>query len=141
MEYRRFQDTIIMRVDPEEEILEQLKYVTETEKVALAQVSGLGAVNDFTVGLFDTVAKEYHSTRFQGAFEIVSLTGTVTRKDGEAYLHIHLSAGDGKGNVYGGHLNKAVVSATAEIVINVIDGRIGREFNETIGLNLFKFEA
>ena len=37
------------------------------------------------------------------------------------------------------HLNRAIISATAEIQIQVIDGEIGREFSEDIGLNLFKF--
>ena len=37
------------------------------------------------------------------------------------------------------HLNRAIISATAEIQIQVIDGEIGREFSDEIGLNLFKF--
>ena len=42
-------------------------------------------------------------------------------------------------HVHGGHLNRAIISATAEIQIQVIDGEIGREFSQEIGLNLFKF--
>ena len=55
------------------------------------------------------------------------------------YLHLHIAAGDEEGLVHGGHLNRAIISATAEIQIQVIDGEIGREFSEEIGLNLFKF--
>ena len=101
--------------------------------------TGLGAINDFTAGVYNTATKEYHSIQFQGAFEIVSLTGTVTRKDGDVYLHLHIAAGDEEGHVHGGHLNRAIISATAEIQIQVIDGEIGREFSQEIGLNLFKF--
>lgn len=139
MQYRRFGDTIIMRVDPTEEICEQIAEVAGKEQILLAELSGLGAVNDFTTGVFDTKTKEYHANRFQGTFEIVSLTGTLTRKDGQAYLHAHFSAGDGQGHVFGGHLNRAVVSATAEIVIRMIGGEVGRKFSEEIGLNLFEF--
>ena len=126
MEYKRFGNTIYLRLDPKEEILEEIGKVAEKENIRLAQVTGLGAINDFTAGVYNTVTKEYHSIQFQGAYEIVSLTGTVTRKDGEGLVH-------------GGHLNRAIISATAEIQIQVIDGEIGREFSEDIGLNLFKF--
>lgn len=139
MQYRRFNDTIILRVDPEEEICDQIMTVAGKEDIRLAELQGLGAVKEFTTGVFDTRTKEYHANQFQGTFEIVSLTGTLTRKDGEVYLHAHFSAGDEKGNVFGGHLNRAVVSATAEIVIRVIGGEVGRKFSEEIGLNLFEF--
>ncbi len=141
MEYRRFRDTIIMRVDPEEEICTQMIAVADKENLMLAEINGLGAVKEFTTGVFDTRTKEYHANSFQGTFEIVSLTGTLTRKDGEVYLHAHFSAGDEKGNVFGGHLNRAVVSATAELVIRMIDGEMGRKFDEKIGLNLFEFSS
>ena len=59
--------------------------------------------------------------------------------NGEFYSHLHMSAGDDKGQVFGGHLNKAIVSATCEMIINIIDGTVDREYNEEIGLNLFKF--
>ena len=45
----------------------------------------------------------------------------------------------GKFKVFGGHLNRAIVSATCEMIINIIDGRVDRYFDEEIGLNLFKF--
>lgn len=139
MDYKRYDDTVIMRIDPDEEICEQLICLAEKENIMLAEISGLGAINDFTTGVFDTINKEYHSNNFSGAFEIVSLTGTLTRKEGEVYLHAHLSAGDKQGNVFGGHLNRAVVSATAEIVIRIINGNTGRKYSSEIGLNLLEF--
>ena len=94
MEYKRFGNTIYLRLDPKEEILEEIGKVAKKENIRLAQVTGLGAINDFTAGVYNTVTMEYHSIQFQGAFEIVSLTGTVTRKDGDVYLHLHIAAGD-----------------------------------------------
>lgn len=139
MEYKRFEDTIILRIDPEEELCEQLILLARKENILLAEISGLGAVKEFTTGVFDTAAKEYHANSFSGSFEIVSLTGTLTRKDGNPYLHVHMSAGDETGHVFGGHLNRAVVSATAELVIRLIHGTVERKMSEAIGLNLFLF--
>ena len=139
MEYRRFKDTLIVRIDKGEEITEQVRVIAEKERIKLATVEALGALNDFTVGVFNTEEKQYYANRFQGPFEIVSLTGTISTMDGVFYQHLHMSAGDEKGAVFGGHLNRAVVSATCEMVIRVIDGEVDRKFSEEIGLNLFRF--
>ena len=139
MDYRRFGDTLIVRIDKNEEIVEQVRVLAEKEKICLATVEALGAVDDFTVGVFFTNEKKYYSNRFQGAYEIVSLTGTISTMDGHFYQHLHMSAGDAKGNVKGGHLNSANVSATCEMVIRIIDGEVDRYHDEEIGLNLFRF--
>lgn len=139
MDYRRFGDTLVIRMDRGEEIIQSLRLAAEKEGVRLASVEALGAVDDFTVGVFDTVEKQYHANHFTGAFEIVSLTGTVTTQDGKFYAHLHMSAGDREGRVFGGHLNSATVSATCEMVVRVLDGRVERQFDEGVGLNLFRF--
>lgn len=139
MEYRRFNNTIVARIDKGEEILEQIKQIALKENIELANINALGATNEFTVGVFKTGEKKYYSNSFSGDFEIVSLTGTINTMNGEFYTHIHMSAGNAEGQVFGGHLNKAIVSATCEMVINIIDGQVDRELNEEIGLNLFKF--
>ena len=139
MEYKRFDNHILARIDKDEEILEQLQVIAEREGIRLASISALGAVNDFTVGVFDTAEKRYYANHFTGPFEIVSLTGTVTTMDGAFYAHLHMSAGNAKGEVFGGHLNRANISATCEMVITVIDGTVERRFREAIGLNLFYF--
>ena len=51
MEYRRFDDTLIIRIDKNEEITEQIRLVAERENIRLASVQALGAVDDFTVGV------------------------------------------------------------------------------------------
>lgn len=139
MEYRKFDNTYIVRMDPGEEILEQVKALALKEHIRLASVQALGAINDFTVGVFKTDEKKYYANSFQGSYEIVSLTGTINTMDGEFYCHLHMSAGDDQGHVVGGHLNRAVVSATCEMVVTAIPGTVDRTFSPEVGLNLFKF--
>ena len=139
MEYRKFENKIIARIDKGEEILEKIKEIALQENIKLASINALGATNDFTVGVYKVDEKKYYSNEFKGNFEIVSLTGTINTMNGEFYTHIHMSAGNDKGEVFGGHLNKTVVSATCEMVIDIIDGKVDRYFDKEIGLNLFKF--
>ena len=140
MEYRRFGNTLVVRMDRGEEILEQVRVLAQREHIRLAAVQALGAVNEFTAGVFNTATKVYASNDFRGAFEIVSLTGTIDTKDGQFYTHLHMSAGDSEGRVFGGHLNRAVVSATCEMVVTCIDGQVDRVFDPEIGLNLLRFQ-
>lgn len=138
MKYQRFEQTIIVRMDKGEDIVEQVKNVALKEKIKLASISALGAINEFTVGVFKTKEKKYYANEFKGDFEIVSLTGTINTMNDEYYSHMHLSAGNDQGQVFGGHLNKAIVSATCEMVIQIINGEIDRYFDEEVGLNLLK---
>ena len=139
MEYRKFGDTYIVRMDPGEEILTQLKVFAEQEGVKLASVTALGAVKDFTVGVFDTGAKVYKSNRFQGVYEIVSLVGTINTMNDTFYCHLHMCAADQEGHAFGGHLNEAVISATWELVVTCLPGRTDRVFSDEVGLNLISF--
>ncbi len=140
MEYRRFDNTIVARFDVGEDIVEQVKVIGLKENIKLASISALGAVNDFTVGVYNVEEKKYYANSFTGNFEIVSLTGTINTMNGEYYSHMHMSAGNDKGEVFGGHLNRAIVSATCEMVITIIDGTVDRMVDPVTGLNIFKFE-
>ena len=139
MDYRRFDNQIVARIDKGEEIIEKIKEIALKENIKLANINALGATNDFTVGVYNVEEKKYYSNEFKGNFEIVSLTGTINTMNDEFYTHIHMSAGNNKGEVFGGHLNSAIVSATCEIIINIINGKVDRNFNKEIGLNLFEF--
>ena len=140
MEYKRQRNTIIVRVDKGEDIIKELLSLSDKENILFASISGLGAVNDIELGIFDTSAKKYRSKRLIGDFEITSLVGSLSRKDHKPYIHVHMSVGNVLTNEFvGGHLNKAIVGATAEIVLNVVEIVVEREFVEEIGLNLFKF--
>ena len=139
MQYKKFKGNFFVRLERGEEILSSLAALAEKEDIALGCVSGLGAVDRFTAGVFFPQEKVYRKNDFHGNFEITSLTGTITRMDGKPYLHLHMSAGNEYGKVMGGHLNEAHVSATCEIVVRVVEGSVGRAFSDEIGLNLFEF--
>lgn len=139
MEYRKFGCQYVIRIDRGEEIITALKEICRKEKIRCASVQAIGAVDDFEVGLFDVEKKVYHSEHYHFPAEVTSLLGTVTEKEGEPYLHLHMNAADGDHKVYGGHLNSAVISATCEMVVTVIDGQVDRRLDEQTGLNLFQF--
>ena len=80
--------------------------------------------------------QQYYPTELSGEMELTSLIGNVTRKDGAVYLHMHATFADGEAKVWGGHLNSARISATAEIFIRKVQGYVDRKQDEQTGINL-----
>ena len=96
MEYRRFGNTIVARIDQGEDVLEKMKRIAMLEDVKLASVSALGTFSSMTVGIYDLEKRQFMGNDFEGMFEIVSFTGTINTMDGKYYSHIHAAAADAK---------------------------------------------
>ena len=139
MDYRRFGDTIVVRLDQGEEICRQLLMIAKKENITAAAVSGIGATDDFAVGLFDPEKKQFGENHFTGYYEITAITGNLSTKDGEPYLHLHMSCADAQGKMVGGHLAYATISLTGEIFLQLCNGTVERRRDEALGLNCFAF--
>ena len=139
MEFRRFENAYVIRMDRGEEIIETLAALCEREGIRLASVEAIGAVDRAVVGLYDVGEKVYHKKEFTEPMELTSLLGTVTEKDGKPYLHLHATFCDANMQTHGGHVNALYISATCEMVLRLLPGQVGRRPNEATGLNLFSF--
>ena len=137
MEYKRFNNSIFLRVDRGEEVLSKILEVVEKEHVSLGTIEAIGACDKFTVGLYSVSKKQYFKKTYEGEFEIVSFLGNITTKDNKPYIHVHIACGDDNNNVIGGHLNECRISATFEAIITVEKGSISRKIDERTGLNVF----
>lgn len=140
MDYRRFKNKIIARFDRGEEVHDALRNIALKEDIKLASITAIGATDDFTIGVYKVDDKSYTEKNFKGIFEILGITGTISTKDSKYYPHLHISVADDEGQGLGGHLIKAHISVTCEMVIDIIDGWVGRKMDEEIGINLFKFD-
>jgi predicted DNA-binding protein with PD1-like motif len=139
MEYVRFGSNVVVRVDRGEEVIEAIKKVIASEHIALGTLSGIGAVNAATIGIFLQDTKQYCTTQLSGNMEIVNLSGNISQMEGKPYIHAHVTLTDEQYQAHGGHLNAAIVGATVELVITCIEGAIDRRFDNEVGLNLMKF--
>ena len=108
-------------------------------RIRLGSVTGIGAVNKATIGLYEVSKQEYISTELSGDMEIVSLGGNISEMNGEVYVHLHIALGTSDSNVKAGHLNSAIISGTGELIIDEIEGRVDRTKDDISGLNIFKF--
>ena len=139
MEYRKLGDTIVLCLVRGEDVLASIRAVCNAERVRLAEISALGAADYAEVGVYHLAEKRFLPRTLEGEMEICALTGSVTRRGTELYLHLHGSLADADGNVYGGHVNEIRVSATAEIFIRLLPGEVNRRLEEESGIILMDF--
>ena len=113
------------RLRPENDMFDSIEaFVREKNIEAGCVLSGVGSLTRVVLRL----ANQGHHSKFEGRFEIVSITGTVSIHGS----HLHISASDENGKTIGGHLvSGCKVYTTAEIVIAVFDDVVyKREFLE-----------
>ena len=138
MDYKKLGDTYIIRMDRGEEILTSLTELCKKEDIRLASVDALGAVDHAVLCVYDVPTKTFYRHTFDEPMEISSLCGTVTRKEGEVYLHLHATVCDTQLRAHGGHVNELRVSATCEMIVRTLPGEVGRRHDAEIGLTLFE---
>jgi predicted DNA-binding protein with PD1-like motif len=107
-------------------------FVQEKRIQAGCVLSGVGSLTHATIRL----ANREFTSEYDGHFEIVSITGTVSIHGS----HLHLSISDGDGKTIGGHFESGCkIYTTAEIVLAVFEDVIyKREFAEDSGYEELK---
>jgi uncharacterized protein len=108
---------ILIRLFPGEGIFASLQNVCRKYNVQTGVViSAIGQIKDFTLGFLD--GTEYRKKDFVQTFELLSISGTISRlDDGDYFLHLHTVVGDKNYSAFGGHLFKGTVEGTNEIAI------------------------
>lgn len=138
MDYKKIGEKVFVRIDSGKEIVETLMQVCKKLDITAGTITGIGATDKAIIGLFDVKTKKYHSKELVGDHEIAPVYGNISTMNNEVYLHLHVNLCNSEHESFGGHLTSAVVSATFEAVIDIINGKIEREFDATTGLNILK---
>lgn len=140
MQYKCVQNMIVCRLDRGENVVASIADICDQEGVSAAGLSAIGAVNYAEIGLYQVKQQVFRANILEGEYELVSLNGSVSRMDGRVYLHVHAAFADEHGEMRGGHLKEAVVSATCEVLITRFDMELDRRFDPETGLNILNLE-
>jgi predicted DNA-binding protein with PD1-like motif len=136
MELRKAGSQLIIRLDSGDEIAASLRKACIEHHVQYAHFSGIGACRSAEISHFDTKEKKYHSKKLEGMLEIVSLSGNITTVDNEPFVHAHIALGLTDFTVLGGHLVRAEINPTCEIILSPLPMEVGRKLDEKSGLRL-----
>jgi len=116
------------RLTPGQDLIDGIEsFVLQNQIEAGCILSGVGSLTQAVLRL----ANRVEFSRYEGFFEIVSVTGTVSIHGS----HLHIAISDGEGTTIGGHLvSGCKIYTTAEIVVIAFSNLVyERRFAEDSG--------
>ena len=130
----------VLSLDNHVPIVEALTAFCREKKILSGEITGLGAINCATFRFLNPATKQYVDKTFEEQMEITNLTGNISQKDGQPYLHVHITASRSDYSCIGGHLLEARINGACELFVTAFaDTRIGRRPDPETGLNLYAF--
>lgn len=144
MDYRKFGETLYIRLDRGNEIIASVLEICRKENIHSAIYSGIGGCGKADIQTYIPETNSFEVRTLEGMLELVSLTGNIiTDDDEEYYHHTHAVFAYKNGDehcVSGGHIRSVTVSYTAEIELRpVIGGEIKRKFDPETGTGFWDF--
>ena len=109
-----------------DEAMAGLKQFAEQQRLGAAQITGIGAFRDVTLGYFNWEKKEYQKIPVNEQVEVLSLIGDVAQEKGKPKVHVHVVVGRSDGTTRGGHLLEGHVRPTLEAILTESPARGGQ---------------
>jgi uncharacterized protein len=124
------------------DLLEELTKVATERGVRLGRIEAIGAVQKARIGFYNRQTRTYQFSSFDREMEIAKLAGNISIKDGNPFVHAHITLADPEGKAYGGHLATGTIVLACEFILEVFDGPVfDRRFDEETGLYLWSLSS
>lgn len=133
MDYRDNGETIVLRLDPGEEVLDALADLRSEADIGGGFFTGIGAVDRVTLGHYDVDEQEYTEETFEGEYEVTAFSGNI----GPDKIHAHIQVGERDFSTMGGHCSGARVSGTFEVIVHRSETTLTHRPDDRTGLDVF----
>lgn len=121
-----------------DEVMEILKTFANEHSLKAARFTAIGAFSNAELGYFDFSIKDYKHIPVNEQVEVLSLMGDVALYGDDSKVHAHVVLGRSDGMAMGGHLLKATVHPTLELILEETPGYLQRRMDEETGLPLIE---
>ncbi|MFG1461953.1 PPC domain-containing DNA-binding protein [Xanthobacter sp. DSM 24535] len=125
-----------------EEAMSVLEKFAQQEQLTAAQFTAIGAFSEALLSYFDWERKEYLQIPVQEQVEVAAFSGDVALgPDGTPALHVHAVLGRSDGSALAGHLTRAHVRPTLEIMLTESPAHLRKRHDPESGLALIRMDA
>ena len=131
--------TFILVFETGDELAEGLLRFAREQKLSAASFKAVGGFSSVRLGWFSWENKRYEpSVTLDEQVELLSLIGDVALKDGEPVVHAHAVIGKKDGTAHGGHLLKAQIRPTCEVVLTESPAHLQKSIDPESGVALIR---
>lgn len=123
-----------------DEATAELARFAREHDVTGAGLTGVGACREATLGYFDPEVMQYQDIPVTEQAEVLSLLGDIAAKDGQPALHAHAVLGLRDGSTVGGHVQRAIVWPTLEVIVTEAPAHLRKRVDEETGLALIALD-
>jgi predicted DNA-binding protein with PD1-like motif len=118
-----------------DEVMAGLKEFARRENIRAARLTAIGAFESATLAYFDWDKKDYVDIPVAAQAEVLVLAGDIAWEGDEPVAHVHCVLGRRDGSTIGGHLRRAIVRPTLELMLTAA-GALERRPDKASGLAL-----
>lgn len=136
MRFEDFDGRYILRFESGELLMADLKRFLDDRAISFAFLSGAGGLRHATLRYWDAITRQYQDRDFDEQFELLSITGDVSRLEGRPHVHAHALLGRSDFSVVGGHVKEAEVHPTLELWLRSESITVTRRRDPATGLEL-----
>jgi predicted DNA-binding protein with PD1-like motif len=133
---------LLVRLPKGADLLNALNAACQARGITKAAVQVIGALERATLGYYLQDERRYISYDLPEHCEVLCGAGNVSLKDGEAFVHLHLTLSKSDGSCLGGHAMEGCPIFAAEALLLPLPGAdLVRGFDEPTGLFLWQVQA
>lgn len=134
--------TIVARFDAGEDLLLSLEALAREHDIRGGWFTLIGGLKEIAYGLYEPGSgHRVVKKAAQRCFELLQTAGTISLKEGNVFIHAHVSAADEEGRAFGGHLAPgSKVFPFAEVCLHETDIPLGRRLDPATSLWSLTFE-
>ncbi len=132
------QKTFAVILDSGDEVMENIMSFAKDQRLKASQFNAIGAFSKATLGYFDFDIKDYRKIEMNEQVEVLNIAGDISIYKDECKVHAHVVVGKKDGSAHGGHLLKATVHPTLEIILTESPAYLQREIDKESGIPLIK---
>jgi uncharacterized protein len=131
--------TFAVIFDTGDEIMAGLQAFAREQRLAGSHFSAIDACQAVTLGYFEWESRQYRPIIIEEQVEVLSLVGDVSlAPDGRPQVHAHVVVGKADGTAHGGHLLRAIVRPTLEVILTELPTHLQRRQDTDAGIPLIR---